>query len=1028
AAAALALVVAVLPFVGLGGSADGSAHRHCIGEGCGVCELASMIYSLPADTSEITLENAAQVLDTLHAIDRAKYDAFLPYEANEDVFDAVYEDFAALCGGVVPSGEHAGTPVRYLDVLNKIESLGSVNFFPIKDNRLDEGQQLAVWNSNAVFKIERLDGDMEPIVVTLAGDSLTGSTAYMNANSPLAPTYTDTGWQFKYPLPVGRYSITEIDSHTETTTGEIVSTTASYSLDGTHYEAGNSVEFEIKPDENTSVSFLNHFSGGILTINAVDDEGNTSNLPGSVKVKVTVTDDGDAPVADTPFNDGAYETDENGVMEITLDSNNGYSVALTLTDPRHFCSVALAEEPSGYTYEFASDDGSGNPSASASNLGQGFTATYTFTPIPTGDLEIAIAGEDGDANNIPESVDVTVKLTDGEGNPVNETFGDVEFIAGEATLTMGRNTSSLTITGIPFMSFYEIISPTQQEFNESGTGYVLTGRTNYEGILTQDATATLTFARSAHSYSISFYDTEDCDIDAVAELSPSVTPDGDGKYALAWGTEYTVTVPDGCEAEEPIKFTLTADGSLEDTSSSAVVHEDGTTALWITVERKTYSVYFVAEDTEGIAFNGVVAELVSEGFGSLAGTDADAGGILYSDMAWNEDYELRVQAFDNIYYGYKIGDAASPYDFVSVSFRLNADGSVMIDGESSSPEIEFDAQTRSFSVEVTRLTDDDMLKFEVTFDADGGSPVPPKQIVKAYGHATEPTPPEKSGYTFKHWADESGNPFNFERQILGSCALKAVWEKDEDRSENNDRPSGGGGGGGGAPLKDTDGDGIPDILDEDDDNDGLLDFEDPNPLVPDTIVDLGADKFTDVDPDSWYYEYVDYVVKNGIMEGISDTLFNPNGTASRAEIITTLWRIEGSPLVSHPLYFSDVSDGLWYIDALRWTNSENIVIGYDDGRFGTDDPVTREQIATILWRYARFKGVDTSSGENTSLLKFSDAKKISAYAISALQWACGEEIIEGTVDKTGAILLDPQGSATRAQIAAILMRFCENIL
>ncbi|MBQ2830790.1 MAG: InlB B-repeat-containing protein [Oscillospiraceae bacterium] len=285
--------------------------------------------------------------------------------------------------------------------------------------------------------------------------------------------------------------------------------------------------------------------------------------------------------------------------------------------------------------------------------------------------------------------------------------------------------------------------------------------------------------------------------------------------------------------------------------------------------------------------------------------------------------------------------------------------------------------------------------------------------------------------------DLTGEPFDFSTPIHADTDLYPYWVDADGNhippqgstTDPVDPPSGVGGGGGApsVPLKDTDNDGIPDILDDDDDNDGLLDFEDPDPLTP-NVVDLGEEKFKDVDQNAWYAEYVDYVVDNGIMQGISDALFDPHGETSRAQIIMSLWRMEGEPLVTHPLYFSDVSEGAWYADALRWTNSEGIVLGYDDGRYGTGDPVTREQIATILWRYARFKGIDTSSGESTSLLKFSDAKKISAYAISALQWACGEKLVEGTVDESGAIVLDPQGSATRAQIAAILMRFCENVL
>ena len=180
--------------------------------------------------------------------------------------------------------------------------------------------------------------------------------------------------------------------------------------------------------------------------------------------------------------------------------------------------------------------------------------------------------------------------------------------------------------------------------------------------------------------------------------------------------------------------------------------------------------------------------------------------------------------------------------------------------------------------------------------------------------------------------------------------------------------------------------------------------------------------FTDVAENAWYAEAVRYVYKHGLMDGTSVNTFDPDATTSRAMIATILWRMAGSPVVGGDIGFSDVANGQWYSEAIRWAATEGIVDGYDNGKFGPNDPITREQFAAMLWRYAKSEGYDVSVGENSNILSYTDAADVSEYAIPAIQWACGTGIINGTGDGS---TLSPQDAATRAQAAMMLMRFCE---
>jgi hypothetical protein len=180
-----------------------------------------------------------------------------------------------------------------------------------------------------------------------------------------------------------------------------------------------------------------------------------------------------------------------------------------------------------------------------------------------------------------------------------------------------------------------------------------------------------------------------------------------------------------------------------------------------------------------------------------------------------------------------------------------------------------------------------------------------------------------------------------------------------------------------------------------------------------------SEKFVDVVKDSWYYDSVAYALAHELFNGVSDSSFDPSGSMTRAMLVTVLYRIENEPDVSGTNNFSDVEAGEWYTNAVIWAAGQQIISGYGDGIFGTNDRITREQMATILYRYAQLKELDVT--KTSSLSEYSDANQISSWALDAMKWCVAEELIYG-IDST---TLSPQGYASRAQVATILMRFLE---
>ena len=190
----------------------------------------------------------------------------------------------------------------------------------------------------------------------------------------------------------------------------------------------------------------------------------------------------------------------------------------------------------------------------------------------------------------------------------------------------------------------------------------------------------------------------------------------------------------------------------------------------------------------------------------------------------------------------------------------------------------------------------------------------------------------------------------------------------------------------------------------------------PGPEQPSTSTAV----FADVSYSDWYYDAVLYAASHDLMAGVSTGRFAPNDTLTRAQLVQILYALEGRPAVSSVSAFTDVASGAWYASAVNWAADSGVVSGVGNGAFGPNDPLTREQLALILYRYAQNQGYDTTQG-GMAVREFADYSSISSWASQAVTWAVNAGLLSGT----GGGMLSPAGTATRAQVAQILMNFCQ---
>lgn len=259
--------------------------------------------------------------------------------------------------------------------------------------------------------------------------------------------------------------------------------------------------------------------------------------------------------------------------------------------------------------------------------------------------------------------------------------------------------------------------------------------------------------------------------------------------------------------------------------------------------------------------------------------------------------------------------------------------------------------------------------YTVKFHSNGGTRIDDIKVAKNTV-AKEPAAPERKGYEFTGWYtdEELKNKFDFKNtRLFDNLELYAGWK----RTESDDKES----------------------------------------QLP----------FTDVKNSAWYQKAVDFVYNNKLMLGMTDTTFEPETKLTRAMFVTVLYRAAKGEVKDTTLKFNDVSDDSWYKDAVLWATENKIVYGYDENTFAPTDYITREQLAVMMYRYAKFAGVDMNGSADIS--GFEDAEEVSRWAVAAVKWAVSVKLIEGMDEKT----LMPKGTATRAQCAQILMNSIENL-
>ena len=269
--------------------------------------------------------------------------------------------------------------------------------------------------------------------------------------------------------------------------------------------------------------------------------------------------------------------------------------------------------------------------------------------------------------------------------------------------------------------------------------------------------------------------------------------------------------------------------------------------------------------------------------------------------------------------------------------------------------------------------------YTVKFNTNGGSTIKSVSVNKN-GVVAEPTAPTKKGYTFDGWYTDRQltTPYDFTSKVTKNFTLFAKWIEDS-KEPGTEEPG----------------------------------TEEPGTDVPTTV------SFDDINETDWFYENVKYVVENKLMNGVSDTEFAPNNTLTRAMLVTVLYRNAGEPEVTEAASFADVDADSWYAKAVVWAEANGIVNGVSDTEFAPNANITREQIATIMYRYAQYNGDDVTAVADIEA--YADAANVSDYAVDAMKYAVGSGLINGKTETT----LNPQDNATRAEIATILKRFIE---
>ena len=470
----------------------------------------------------------------------------------------------------------------------------------------------------------------------------------------------------------------------------------------------------------------------------------------------------------------------------------------------------------------------------------------------------------------------------------------------------------------------------------------------------------------------------------IVEKGGNLTGDPGGKVVYA---PTITTHPKNVEVKEKETATFTVEATGSDLSYQWQQSTDNG-KNWTDIADETNATYTIATTTTDMndwQYRCVVKNSIDEVTSDAATLTVNAIPT-YTITVKNDGHGTASASSTTAKAGEQITLTATPNSGYRFAGWISSDGGSFADASSARTTFTMPAKDTTITANWKKKSSGGSVFFwDLKFDTNGGSKI---DTVTEWEYSTidlDEYVPEKEGYKFVGWyADEDLTKEIDEVYLTQDTTVYAKWEKIEEE--------------------------VPEEPEEVEEVEEVEETE--------TI------SFLDVKESDWFYEAVSYAVENGLMSGMSEDIFAPNTPLTREMLAVVLYNVEGQPESAGVNPFTDVKADIWYTDAILWANENGIVAGYDNGAYGVGDLITREQFAAILYRYAQFKGYDVSIGADTNILSYADAFAISEYAYPAMQWACGAGIMGGMDDGT----LMPQGKATRAEAATMLMNFCKNVV
>ena len=662
------------------------------------------------------------------------------------------------------------------------------------------------------------------------------------------------------------------------------------------------------------------------------------------------------------------------------ENSNGTDASLTITDENN---VSL--EVSGSFYGIFVKSGTGNASVTIENASVDAKTTQTNSGYAGVCVQSGASSKD--------SPNLSLAVNGGSLTTSGSASGDgIQFVVGAHVATIA--TTSLTVTD------NAIVDARNGGISASRTSVTLPTPTptgnNSSGIVFDDKNGT---------------------VYGKVELQEDITIN-EGE-TLTVGKDASLTVPEGKALTNKGTVTTTDGGSL---TNNGKIDNSGTLTGNITNAPPKITTESLNEGTVNAAYNqtlaadnnptswsvtnGALPNGLTLGNGTISGTPTAAGTSTFTVTATNDNgsdskeftlsinketkYSLTVNlnggnsttAGGQYTKGTKIQIDAGTKSGYRFAGWTSSKGGSFADASSARTTFTMPANDTTITANWKKKSSGGSVFFwDLKFDTNGGSKI---DTVTEWEYSTidlDEYVPEKEGYKFVGWyADENLTKEIDEVYLTQDTTVYAKWEKIEEEVPEE-----------------------PEEVEETEETETI--------------------SFLDVKESDWFYEAVSYAVENGLMSGMSEDIFAPNTPLTREMLAVILWNLEGNPAPNEVAPFLDVTSDKYYANAIAWANENGIVAGYGD-TFGVGDSITREQFAVMLYNYAQYQGYDVSVGEDTNILSYTDAFDISNYAYPAMQWACGAGIMSGNDDGT----LNPQGKATRAEAATMLMNFCENVV